>query len=105
MAKDQETPEALGTRQALIRRFWATASGFWSGDMRVRAWALTLGLTLVSLSQIAVQYRINFWTRDIFDAVEQRNAAGLRTQALLLLPLTAMTVALAVAAVYGRMSM
>jgi putative ATP-binding cassette transporter len=94
-----------GHPPALIRRFWAAASGFWRGDTQVRAWSLALGLALVTLCQIAVQYRVNFWTRDIFDAVEQRNAPGLRHQALLLLPLTLATVALAVAAVYGRMSM
>jgi len=105
MAPDPAPPAAAGHPPALIRRFWAAASGFWKGDTRVRAWTLTLGLALVTLCQIAVQYRVNFWTRDIFDAVEQRNAPGLRHQALLLLPLTLATVSLAVAAVYGRMSM
>ena len=57
------------------------------------------------LTQIGVQYRMNLWTRDVFNAVEQKNADGLLLQAILLLPLTVLTVGLAVAAVYGRMTM
>lgn len=105
MATEQAQAGGDGTPPELIRRFWATASGFWSGGTRLRAWVLGLGLAIVTLSQIGVQYRLNFWTRDLFDAVEQRNAAGLLHQALLLVPLTVTTVALAVAAVFGRMSM
>ena len=90
---------------ALIRRFWSTASGFWTGEARLKAWALSLLLVLVTLSQIGVQYRITFWTRDIFDAVEMRDADMLWQQALLSLPLLGMAVALAVTAVYGRMSL
>lgn len=91
--------------QALVHRFWATASGYWRGEKRVLAWMLSLGLIAVSLCQIAVQYRLTYWNRDIFDAIEQRNADGLVRQALVLLPLALVTVALAVAAVYGRMTM
>ena len=87
-----------------VQRFWHTASGFWQGDTRARAWALTLGLVAVVLSQIALNYRLNFWTRDVFNAVEQKDAAALWQQAYLLLPLAALSVALAVAAVYGRMT-
>jgi putative ATP-binding cassette transporter len=73
--------------------------------VRVRAWTLTLLLVLVTSSQIAVQYRLNFWTRDIFDAVEMRDAPSLWHQAALAIPLLGIAVALAVAAVFGRMSM
>ena len=104
-AGDQGTDAGTTRAPTLIRRFWGTASGFWTGEARFKAWALSLLLVLVTLSQIGVQYRITFWTRDIFDAVEMRDANMLWTQALLSMPLLGTTVALAVAAVYGRMSM
>jgi putative ATP-binding cassette transporter len=96
---------AEAPRPSLIRRFWGTASGFWTGGSRCTAWALTALMVLVTLSQIAVLYRLTFWTRDIFDAVEMRDASALWQQALLSIPLLGVAVALAVAAVYGRMSM
>ena len=100
----QQTVQSSDTRKALIQRFWFTARGFWSGERRLKAWTLSIGLALLVLIQIGVQYRLNLWTRDVFNAVEQKNAADLLHQALLLLPLTALTVALAVTAVYGRMT-
>lgn len=48
---------------------------------------------------------IRYWTRDLFDAVERRDATTLLAQVLKFLPLAAATVALAVAAVYGRMTL
>ena len=93
------------TRGALVRHFWSTASGYWRGATRTQAWGLVLLLGAVALCQIAVQFRLNYWTRDLFDGVEQRDAVALRHQALVLLPLAAITVALSVAAVYGRMTM
>ncbi|MEN9704365.1 MAG: hypothetical protein RLZZ393_244 [Pseudomonadota bacterium] len=105
MAAHLQIIEPPAGDRSLIRRFWGTASGFWTGESRNRAWALTLLLVAVTSSQIAVQYRLNFWTRDIFDAVEMRDAPSLWQQAVLAVPLLGVAVALAVAAVYGRMSM
>jgi len=51
-----------------------------------------------------VQFRFNYWNRDFFDALEGRDAARLRTQALLLVPLCGASVALAVTSVWGRMT-
>jgi putative ATP-binding cassette transporter len=90
---------------ALIARFWSTASGFWTGEKKFKAWSLSLFLVAVTLSQIGVLYRINFWNRDIFNAVERRDADMLWAQAMLSVPLLGTAVALAVAAVFGRMSM
>lgn len=93
------------SRKALVRRFWFTATGFWSGDTRLKAWLLTAALVVIVLSQIGVQYRLNLWTRDVFNAVERKEAEALLRQVLVLVPLVVVTVALAVSAVYGRMRM
>ncbi len=100
----QQTAQSNNTRKALVQRFWFTARGFWSGKTRLKAWGLSIGLLVVILLQIGIQYRLNLWTRDVFNAVEQKNAAAFLPQALLLLLLTVLMVSLAVIAVYGRMT-
>ena len=85
-------------------RFWAAARGFWIGDLRRAAWLLTIGNAVIVLLQLAVQYRLNVWNRDIFDAFEQKDGAGVLTQAVIFLPLAAFAVGLAVFSVYGRMT-
>lgn len=83
------------------RRFWRTARGFWQGS---RAWALIGVLIVCVMLQIVVQYRLNLWNRDFFDALEARNAGQIWHQAQLLLGLAAASVCLAVTAVWGRMT-
>jgi vitamin B12/bleomycin/antimicrobial peptide transport system ATP-binding/permease protein len=92
-------------RRALLARFWSTARGFWLEDARVTAWLLTLGLIALVLLQLAVQFRLNVWNRDLFNAIEAKDGAAVLAQALLLAPLAVATVALGVVAVYGRMKM
>jgi len=101
----QQTVHSSETKKALVRRYWLAAKGFWSGDARLKAWLLTSGLIVLILTQIGIQFRLNLWTRDVFNAVELKDSAALLHQAFLLLPLTALTVGLAVVAVYGRMTM
>jgi putative ATP-binding cassette transporter len=95
---------AIPTGRPLIRRFWATASGFWFGETRRTAWLLTVGLIALIFIQIAFQFRMNIWSRDIFNALEQKDGDAVTTQALIFVPLMITMVALAIVAVYGRMT-
>jgi putative ATP-binding cassette transporter len=88
----------------LVRRFWTSARGFWSGDTRRTAWLLTIGLIALIFTQIAFQYRMNVWNRDIFNALEKKDGDAVATQALIFMPLMATMVGLAIVAVYGRMT-
>ena len=54
--------------------------------------------------QLYVQFRFNYWNRDFFNALEERDPVRLRAQALLLIPLCVASVALAAASVWGRMT-
>ena len=54
--------------------------------------------------QVAVQYRLNFWNRDFFNALEAREGGQIWHQAQILLALAAASVSLAVMAVWGRMT-
>jgi putative ATP-binding cassette transporter len=96
--------ETVSQQPHLLRRFWRSASGFWSGPRKWRAWLLTLSLFAIAGMQLVTQYWLNFWNRDFFDALEQKNEAALATNVALFFPLAAITVLLAVASVWGRMT-
>ncbi|WKA29715.1 SbmA/BacA-like family transporter [Bradyrhizobium roseum] len=89
----------------LLARFWQSASGFWRGGSASMAWLLVGLLVATVLLQLFTQYRLNFWNRDFFDAIERKNAAGLWQQALALLPIATASLALAIISVWGRMTM
>jgi len=55
--------------RAVMRRFWKTAGGFWQG---ATAWALLALLVIGVVLQVFVQYRLNYWNRDFFNALEAR---------------------------------
>jgi ABC-type uncharacterized transport system fused permease/ATPase subunit len=85
-------------------RFWETASGYWHWPRAWRVWLLCAFLIVVVVLQLYVQFRLNYWNRDFFDALENRNPARLKSQALLLVPLACVSVTLAIASVWGRMT-
>jgi vitamin B12/bleomycin/antimicrobial peptide transport system ATP-binding/permease protein len=86
-------------------RFWECASGFWKHRKSAAvSWPLTIGMALLTLAQIAMQYRLNYWNRDFFNALGQRDADRLWREALLFAPLAGTSIALSVAAVWGRMT-
>ena len=91
----------LSPAAGALRRFWRTARGFWHGS---RAWALIALLVICVVLQLVVQYRLNLWNRDFFDALEARNGGQIWHQARLLVGLAAASVCLAVTAVWGRMT-
>ena len=71
----------------LASRFWCSAKGFWRGPSARSAWLLTGLLVGFVLLQLAIQYRLNLWSRDFFDAFGRRDGPALRAQALIFLPL------------------
>ena len=92
------------TRQYLLASFWETALGFWRKGAGPRAWGLTATLVVVTLVNLYVQYRINVWNRDIFDALEHKDPHQVLMQAIVFLPLTVANVSLAIAAIYTRLT-
>lgn len=87
--------------RSVLRRFWRTAGDFWRGS---RAWSLLALLFLEVVLQVAVQYRLNFWNRDFFNALEARDGGQIWHQARILVGLVAASIMLAVTAVWGRMT-
>jgi len=97
---------AHGKKASRIRfsRFWSSASGFWRGKSALASWPLTIGLLAIGLTQLAVQYRLNYWNRDFFNALELRDSSRLWHQAILFVPLACLSVGLSVTSVWGRMA-
>ena len=87
-----------------MRRFWASARGFWGRAGPRGAWVLTVSLLILIALQIFVQYRINVWNRSIFDALQIRDSGAVLFQALIFPVLAAASVVLAVGAVFARMT-
>jgi putative ATP-binding cassette transporter len=90
-------------QRALVRRFARAARGFWSGDQRRIAWLMTTILIVLIVLQIAVSYRINVWNRDIFDALEKKDASAVIYQAWLFIPLAIFSIGVAIMVVWARM--
>jgi putative ATP-binding cassette transporter len=89
----------------LISRFWKSASGFWRGPEAWRAWLLVALLIATVFLQLLTQYRLNFWNRDFFNAIERKDGVEIWTQAERFVPLAVASLALAVLSVWARMTM
>lgn len=87
-----------------LRRFWRSARGFWRGREVAVAWGLIGLLTVCVLLQVFVQYRLNLWNRDFFNALEFRDSREIWHQTYLLMVLAAPSIGLAVFAVWCRMT-
>ena len=91
-------------QRQLFLRFWKSASGFWRGRAAWIAWSLTISLIVVVLLQLFIQYELNLWNRNFFDALGRRSSRDLWRQVLMFFPLIACSVVLATASVWGRMT-
>lgn len=88
-----------------LHRFWALGSGFWSGRQGRAAWIMTLTLIAVVLIQLGLQYRVNVWNRDFFDALERGERGEVWLQALIFLPLAGISTGFMMLMIWGRMTM
>ncbi|MEY9497033.1 putative ATP-binding cassette transporter [Bradyrhizobium elkanii] len=89
----------------LLLRFWQSASGYWRGSSGWLGWFLVVLLIANVILQLLTQYGLNFWNRDFFNAVEQKNQPELIHQALRFVPLAGASIALDVSSVWVRMTL
>jgi putative ATP-binding cassette transporter len=66
MSSDGGTPV---NQRGLFARFWKSASHFWLGKSAPVGWALSFFLVGIAIAQVAVQYQLNYWNRDFFNAL------------------------------------
>ncbi|CAN5907981.1 SbmA/BacA-like family transporter [soil metagenome] len=104
MADSNPPVRLLDIHHRLLRRFWQSARGFWQGPTARLAWGLIVLLIVITVLQLLVQYRLNLWNRDFFNALEFRNGREIWHQTHLLVLFAALSIGLAVAAVWGRMT-
>jgi vitamin B12/bleomycin/antimicrobial peptide transport system ATP-binding/permease protein len=92
-------------RRRLVKRFWKSASGFWKREGGLRlAWILTVALVAIVVLEVVVQYGINRWNREFFDALEKRDGNAALVQGLIFPVLAALSVGLGMLSVYVRMT-
>jgi vitamin B12/bleomycin/antimicrobial peptide transport system ATP-binding/permease protein len=91
-------------KRFLAARFWQSASGFWRSPGASGARLVTVVLVGSTVLQLALQYRLNYWSRDFFDAFGRRDGSTLRAEALLFLVLTGLSILVALLSVWARMT-
>lgn len=96
--------ETTDTKPSRAAGFWRTAAGFWRPPGASRAWLLTTVLVASTILQLSLQYRLNYWSRDFFDAFGRRDGIAQQAQALLFLLLAGLSVLVAVLSIWARMT-
>lgn len=76
-------------QRSRLRQFFRVALRFWTGEHRLRAWALTGLVLLFVAAQLSAAVGVNFWNRAFFDALEKRDIARIWTAIAWLPPVVA----------------
>src|SRR3954470_1304200 len=99
------TPEEAeqARKDYLLTRFWISARGYWSRNGDRLAWPFSIGLLILIVGNVALQYGINVWNRAIFDGIEKRDAATVFFLTGVFFPLAIGSVLVGVAQVFARM--
>lgn len=92
------------SQRFLAARFWRSAAGFWRAPKARTAWVVTAILIGSTVLQLALQYRLNYWSRDFFDAFGRRDGAALRVEAFLFPLFAGASILVAVLTVWARMA-
>jgi vitamin B12/bleomycin/antimicrobial peptide transport system ATP-binding/permease protein len=97
-------PDTTPDQAQLASRFWESAAGFWRGRSARSAWPLTLLIVAIVVLELAVQYAMNYWYRNFFDAFGRKDGSAVWAETLIFIPLVAASVALAILSVWARMA-
>jgi len=90
-------------KKYLLKRFWISARGYWGRHGDRLAWPCSIGLLVLIGLNVGFQYGINVWNREIFDAIEQRNASTVYHLGTIFPFLVLGSVALVTIQVFARM--
>jgi vitamin B12/bleomycin/antimicrobial peptide transport system ATP-binding/permease protein len=103
-ASHDDKANAAATSRYLVWRFWMSALGFWKRGGSRAAWPLVIGLLVLIVANLALDLVFNRWNKWFYDALEQKDAAAVLSQALLFPLLASGTVFFGVSNVYLRMT-
>jgi putative ATP-binding cassette transporter len=90
-------------RKYLLSRFWDSARGFWSRSGEKLAWPFSIVLVALLCTNVVFQYGINVWNRNLFDAIEKRDASTVYFLSAVFIPLVFGSMSLVVIQVFFRM--
>lgn len=76
-------------QRSRLRQFFRVALRFWTGERRLRAWALTGVVLFFIAAQLSAAVGVNVWNRMFFDALEKRDIARIWTAVAWLPPVIA----------------
>ncbi len=99
------TPDAPVETRHLLARFWRCASGFWIEPWPFHASIITAAVIAGTIAQLILQFRLNYWSRDFFDAFGRKDGDALQHQALLFVLLASASIGTAVFALWSRMTL
>ena len=68
-------PAVSGLDRKVLHDFFALARGWWHGASARRAWFLTGSLACLLVVSVGVNFLVNTWNRQFFDALEASDAA------------------------------
>lgn len=68
---------AASPQRSRMRQFFRVALRFWTGESRLRAWALSVLVLFFVATQLAAAVGVNAWNRLFFDALEKRDTDGI----------------------------
>lgn len=88
----------------IFTHYLKTAVGFWRGRTGLLAWFLCTLLLVLILLQLYVQYRINFWNRDFFNALSAKDIDQVWEEGRLFIPLALASILIAVLTVWSKMT-
>jgi putative ATP-binding cassette transporter len=71
-AERDAEPAGAGDGHFLLR-FLRLAGPYFVSDEKWSAWGMAAAVVALTLLQIGIQIRLNWWNKDFFDALEQRN--------------------------------
>ncbi len=95
-----DTPGEREPRRDILRAFLRLAGAWLTAKDRGWARLQIAGVLLVTVVQVIIQIRFNFWNRDFFNALENRDRAAFTHQILLFFGLAAASMAAAVYQLY-----
>ena len=98
-------PTDRGPPRHLLKRFWGTASLFWSHEARSSAWSLSAGLLAVIVLLVGAAYAMNLWNRAIFDALQNKDAPTVVQLSAIYFVVLAASVGLSASQTYLRMTL
>jgi vitamin B12/bleomycin/antimicrobial peptide transport system ATP-binding/permease protein len=103
-AHEQPTDDR-GPPRHMLKRFWRTASLFWSRESRSAAWGLSGGLLLVIALLVAAAFAMNLWNRAIFDGLQKKDANAVASLSLIYFILLGVSLGLSIVQTYLRMAL